>query len=172
MTPTIMVGIVILLDSSLSLAGAKGTWDTPKDIVPSPADIAQYLARNGLSFQEANDLYSWGVSFLQDKSDALQEKGQQCHDSLTWGDYLQGTPEDCIADQCPLEYYLECAQELGLSDFRDIEPIPANVNLLSGVEVVRGMIASTDCDDDWDLDAPMASNVQQMDIDDSGLAPM
>ncbi|KIK15533.1 hypothetical protein PISMIDRAFT_16456 [Pisolithus microcarpus 441] len=152
--------------------GAKGTWDAPKDVAPSPADIARYLARNGLSFQEADDLYSWGISFLQDKSDTLQEKGQQCHDGLTWGDYLQGTPEDRIADQRPLEYYLECTQELGLSDFQDVEPIPANVNSLSGVEVVGGVIAATDCDDDWDLDAPTASNVQQMDVDDSGLAPM
>ncbi|KAI6010099.1 hypothetical protein BKA83DRAFT_4503999 [Pisolithus microcarpus] len=152
--------------------GAKGTWDAPKDVAPSLADIAWYLARNGLSFQEADDLYSWGVSFLQDESDALQEKGQQCHDGLTRGDYLHGTPEDCIADQRPLEYYLECTQELGLSDFRDIEPIPANVNSLSGVEVVGGMIAATDCDDNWDLDALTASNVQQMDIDDSGPAPM
>ncbi|KIK20331.1 hypothetical protein PISMIDRAFT_13082 [Pisolithus microcarpus 441] len=152
--------------------GAKGTWDAPKDVTPSPVDIAWYLARNGLSFQEADDLYSWGVSFLQDKSDALQEKGQQCHDSLTWGDYLQGTPEDHIADQRPLEYYLECAQELGLSDFQDVKPIPANMNLLSGVEVVGGVIAATNCDDDWDLDALMASNVQQMDINDLGPAPM
>ncbi|KAI6010359.1 hypothetical protein PISMIDRAFT_15145 [Pisolithus microcarpus 441] len=152
--------------------GAKGTWDAPKDVTPSPADIAWYLAQNGLSFQEADDLYSWGVSFLQDESDALQEKGQQCHDGLTRGDYLQGTPEDCIADQCPLKYYLECAQELGLSDFWDVEPVPANVNSLSGVEVVRGVIAATNCDDNWDLDTPMASNVQQMDVDDLGPAPM
>ncbi|KIK16332.1 hypothetical protein PISMIDRAFT_15910 [Pisolithus microcarpus 441] len=152
--------------------GAKGTWDAPKDVAPSPADIAQYLARNGLSFQEADDLYSWGVNFLQVESDALQEKGQQCHDGLTWGDYLQGTPKDCIANQCPLKYYLECAQESGVLDFRDVKPIPANVNSLSGVEVVRGVIAATDCDDDWDCNIPTASNVQQMDVDDSGLAPM
>ncbi|KAI6018111.1 hypothetical protein PISMIDRAFT_6908 [Pisolithus microcarpus 441] len=152
--------------------GAKGTWDTPKDVAPSPADIARYLARNRLSFQEADDLYSWGVSFLQDESDALQEKGQQCHDGLTRGNYLQGTPEDRIADQRPLEYYLECTQELGLSDFWDVEPIPTNVNSLSGVEVVGGVITATDCDDNWDLDAPTASNVQQMDVDDSGPAPM
>ncbi|KAI6014241.1 hypothetical protein BKA83DRAFT_4499438 [Pisolithus microcarpus] len=152
--------------------GAKGTWDAPKDVAPSPANIARYLARNGLSFQEADDLYSWGVSFLQDESDTLQEKGQQCHDGLMRGDYLHGTPEDHIADQRPLEYYLECAQELGLSDFWDVEPVPANVNSLSGVEVVGGVIAATDCDDDWDLDAPTASNVQQMDVDDSGPAPM
>ncbi|KAI6013149.1 hypothetical protein PISMIDRAFT_15164 [Pisolithus microcarpus 441] len=152
--------------------GAKGTWDAPKDVVPSPADIAQYLARNGLSFQEADDLYSWGISFLQDESDALQEKGQQCHDGLTRGDYLQGTPEDRIADRRPLEYYLECAQELGLSDFWDVEPIPTNVNSLSGVEVVGGVITATDCDDNWDFNVPTASNVQQMDVDDSGPAPM
>ncbi|KIK14946.1 hypothetical protein PISMIDRAFT_16899 [Pisolithus microcarpus 441] len=172
MTPTVTVGVVISLNSSLSLARAKGTWDAPKDIAPSPVDIARYLARNRLSFQEADNLYSWGVSFLQDESDMLQEKGQQCHNGLTWGDYLQGTPKDCIADQHPLEYYLECAQELGLLDFRDIKPVPANVNSLSGVEVVRGMIAATNCDDDWDLDTPMASNVQQMDVNDSGLAPI
>ncbi|KIK10483.1 hypothetical protein PISMIDRAFT_20356 [Pisolithus microcarpus 441] len=172
MTPTIMVGIIISLDSSLSLAGAKGTWDAPKDVAPSLVDIAWYLARNRLSFQEANDLYSWGISFLQDESDALQEKGQQCHDGLMQGDYLQGTPKDHIADQHPLEYYLECAQELGLSDFQDIEPVPTNVNLLSGVEVVGGVITATDRDDDWDLDTPTASNVQQMDVDDLGLAPM
>ncbi|KIK12411.1 hypothetical protein PISMIDRAFT_18771 [Pisolithus microcarpus 441] len=152
--------------------GAKGTWDAPKDIAPSLVDIAQYLARNRLSFQEANNLYSWGISFLQDESDTLQEKGQQCHDSLTQGNYLQGTPKDHIANRHPLKYYLECAQELGLSDFQDVKPVPANVNLLSGVEVVRGMITATDCDDNWDFDIPTASNVQQMDIDDSGLAPM
>ncbi|KIK15844.1 hypothetical protein PISMIDRAFT_16233 [Pisolithus microcarpus 441] len=168
----ILEGAIVKSEGLTIVPGAKGTWDAPKDIAPSLADIAQYLARNGLSFQEANDLYSWGVSFLQDGSDALQEKGQQCHDSLTRGDYLQGTPEDHIANQRLLEYYLECTQELGLSDFRDIEPVPANVNLLSGVEVVGGVIAATDCDDDWDLDALTASNVQQMDINDSGPAPM
>ncbi|KIK12983.1 hypothetical protein PISMIDRAFT_18318 [Pisolithus microcarpus 441] len=77
------------------IPGAKGTWDAPKDVAPSPVDIAWYLARNGLSFQEANDLYSWGVSFLQDESDVLQEKGQQCHDGLTWGDYLHGHRHHC-----------------------------------------------------------------------------
>ncbi|KIK15366.1 hypothetical protein PISMIDRAFT_16554 [Pisolithus microcarpus 441] len=87
MTPTVMVGIVTLLNSSLSLAGAKGTWDTPKDVTPSPVDIAQYLPRNRLSFQEANNLYSWGINFLQDKNDVLQEKGQQSHDSLMQGNY-------------------------------------------------------------------------------------
>ncbi|KIK14075.1 hypothetical protein PISMIDRAFT_17536 [Pisolithus microcarpus 441] len=168
----VLEGAIVESEGLTIIPGAKGTWDTPKDITPSPVDIAQYLARNRLSFQEADDLYSWGISFLQDESDALQEKGQQCHNGLMWGDYLQGTPEDCIADQRPLEYYLECAQELGLLDFWDVEPVPANVNSLSGVKVVGGMIAATDCDDDWDLDAPTASNVQQMDVDDSGLAPM
>ncbi|KAI6014591.1 hypothetical protein PISMIDRAFT_6885 [Pisolithus microcarpus 441] len=174
MTPTVTVGVVTLLDSLLSLAGAKGTWDAPKDIVPSPADIARYLARNGLSFQEADDLYSWGINFLQDKNDALQDKGQQSHDGLTQGDYLQGTPEDRVADQHPLKYYLEHAQELGLSDFQDIEPMPANVNSLSGVKVVGGIVTATECDDNWEFDVPMAGNTrgQQMDIDDVGPAPM
>ncbi|KIK11673.1 hypothetical protein PISMIDRAFT_19345 [Pisolithus microcarpus 441] len=163
-----------LLDSSLLLAGAKGTWDAPKDVTPSPVDIAWYLARNRLSFQEADDLYSWGVNFLQDKNDTLQEKGQQSHDGLMWGDYLQGTPEDHMADQRPLEYYLEHAQELGLSDFQDVKPVPANVNSLSGVKVVGGIVTATECDNDGEFNVPMAGNTrgQQMDVDNMGLAPM
>ncbi|KIK12471.1 hypothetical protein PISMIDRAFT_18717 [Pisolithus microcarpus 441] len=154
--------------------GAKGTWDAPTDVVPSPADIARYLARNGLSFQEADDLYSFGISFLVDERDALQEKGQHTHDGLTRSDYLHGTLEDRMAVTCPLEYYLEHAQELGLPDFWDIEAIPANVNSLSGVEVVGGLVAALADDDDWDLDALTSSNTwgQQMDVDDTGLAPM
>ncbi|KIK16822.1 hypothetical protein PISMIDRAFT_15571 [Pisolithus microcarpus 441] len=154
--------------------GAKGTWDAPTDIVPSPADIAHYLARNRLSFQEADDLYSFGISFLVDEHDALQEKGQHAHDGLMRSDYLRGTLEDWMAVTCPLEYYLEHTQELGLPDFQDIEAVPANVNLLSGVKVVGGLVAALNDDDDWDLDAPMSSNTrgQQMDVDDTGLAPM
>ncbi|KIK14682.1 hypothetical protein PISMIDRAFT_17125 [Pisolithus microcarpus 441] len=173
-TPTVTVGIVTLLDSSLQQAGAKGTWDAPTDVAPSPADIARYLARNGLSFQEADDLYSFGISFLVDECDALQEKGQHAHDRLTRSDYLRGTPEDRTAATRPLEYYLERAQELGLPDFRDVEAVPANVNSLSGVEVVGGLVAALANDDDWDLDAPTSSNTrgQQMDVDDAGLAPM
>ncbi|KAI6014379.1 hypothetical protein BKA83DRAFT_4499070 [Pisolithus microcarpus] len=154
--------------------GARGTWDAPTDVVPSPADIACYLARNRLSFQEADDLYSFGVSFLVDERDTLQEKGQHAHDRLMRSDYLHGTPEDQTAATRPLEYYLERAQELGLPDFQDIEAVPANVNSLSGVEVVGGLVAALANDDDWDLDAPTSSNTrgQQMDIDDTGPAPM
>ncbi|KAI6017367.1 hypothetical protein BKA83DRAFT_4497228 [Pisolithus microcarpus] len=154
--------------------GAKGTWDAPTDVAPSPANIARYLARNGLSFQEADDLYSFGVSFLIDERDALQEKGQHAHDGLTRSDYLRGTPEDRTAATHPLEYYLERAQELGLPDFQDVEAVPANANSLSGVEVVGGLVAALADDDDWDLDAPTSSNTrgQQMDVDDAGPAPM
>ncbi|KIK15652.1 hypothetical protein PISMIDRAFT_16349 [Pisolithus microcarpus 441] len=156
------------------IPGAKGNWDTPKDITPSPVDIAWYLARNGLSFQEANNLYSWGINFLQDKNDALQEKGQQSHDGLMQGNYLQGTPEDRMADQCPLKYYLEHAQELGLLDFQDVEPVPANMNALSGVKVVGGIVTTTECDNDWEFNIPIAGNTrgQQMDVDNVGPAPM
>ncbi|KIK26880.1 hypothetical protein PISMIDRAFT_8656 [Pisolithus microcarpus 441] len=156
------------------MLAVKGTWDAPTDVMPSPADIARYLARNGLSFQEADDLYSFGVSFLVDECDVLQEKGQHAHDGLTRSDYLHGTPEDRTAATCPLEYYLECTQELGLPDFWDIEAIPANVNSLSGVEVVGGLVAALADDDDWDLNALTSSNTrgQQMDVDDAGPAPM
>ncbi|KAI6012117.1 hypothetical protein BKA83DRAFT_9464 [Pisolithus microcarpus] len=179
-TPTVTVGVVTSLDSSLQQAGTgplsrtKGTWDAPTDVAPSPANIARYLARNGLSFQEADDLYSFGVSFLVDERDALQEKGQHAHDGLTRSDYLHGTPEDRTAVTRPLEYYLECAQELGLPDFRDVKAVPVNVNSLSGVEVVGGLVAALANDDDWDLDTPTSSNTrgQQMDVDDTGLAPM
>ncbi|KAI6022389.1 hypothetical protein PISMIDRAFT_19336 [Pisolithus microcarpus 441] len=152
------------------IPGAKGTWDAPTDVTPSPADIARYLARNGLSFQEADDLYSFGISFLVDERDMLQEKGQHAHDGLTRSDYLRGTPEDRTAVTHPLEYYLERTQELGLPDFWDIEAVPANVNSLSGVEVVGGLVAALADDDNWDLDAPTSSNTQgqQMDIDDTG----
>ncbi|KIK15377.1 hypothetical protein PISMIDRAFT_16559 [Pisolithus microcarpus 441] len=154
--------------------GAKGTWDAPTDVAPSPANIAHYLARNGLSFQEANDLYSFGVSFLVDEHDMLQEKGQHAHDGLTRSDYLCGTPEDRTAVTHPLKYYLERAQELGLPNLRDIEAVPANVNLLSGVKVVGGLVAALADDDNWDLDTLMSSNTQgqQMDVDDAGPAPM
>ncbi|KAI6010080.1 hypothetical protein PISMIDRAFT_17851 [Pisolithus microcarpus 441] len=154
--------------------GAKGTWDAPTDVVPLPANIAHYLARNRLSFQEANDLYSFGVSFLVDERDALQEKGQHAHDGLTRSDYLHGTLEDRMAVTRPLKYYLEHTQELGLPDFQDVEAVPANVNLLSGVEVVGGLVAALTDDDDWDLDALTSSNTQgqQMDVDDTGPAPM
>ncbi|KAI6018182.1 hypothetical protein BKA83DRAFT_4496539 [Pisolithus microcarpus] len=130
--------------------------------------------QNGLSFQEADDLYSFGVSFLVDERDTLQEKGQHTHDGLTRSDYLRGTPEDQTAATRPLEYYLERAQELGLPDFQDVEAVPANVNSLSGVEVVGGLVAALADNDDWDLDAPMSSNTrgQQMDVDDAGPAPM
>ncbi|KAI6035896.1 hypothetical protein BKA83DRAFT_18390 [Pisolithus microcarpus] len=156
------------------IPGAKGTWDAPTDVVPLPADIARYLARDRLSFQEADDLYSFGISFLVDERDALQEKGQHAHDGLTRSNYLHGTLEDRMAVTCPLEYYLERTQELGLLDLWDVKAIPANVNSLSGVEVVGGLVAALTDDDDWDLDAPMSSNTwgQQMDVDDAGLAPM
>ncbi|KAI6145323.1 hypothetical protein EDD17DRAFT_1514924 [Pisolithus thermaeus] len=153
--------------------GARGGWTISKEVAPSPTDIARYLTRNGLSFQEANNLYSWSINFLIDKSDAIYENGRQVHDSLTRSDYEWGSIADQLAEQCSLEYYLEHAQELGISDFRKVEPVPANVQALSGVKVVGGVLAATNLDN-WEPSTPAATTTggHHMDVDDGGPAPM
>ncbi|KAI6151476.1 hypothetical protein EDD17DRAFT_1765546 [Pisolithus thermaeus] len=153
--------------------GARGGWTISKEVAPSPTDIAHYLAQNGLSFQEADDLYSWSINFLIDESDAIYENGCQVHDGLMRSDYEQGSVTNRLAEQCSLKYYVERAQELGISDFCKVEPVPANVQLLSGVEVVSGVLAATDLDD-WEPSTPAATTMgrHHMDVDDGGPTPM
>ena len=43
------------------MPGCSSQWTEAVNQAPSPLTIAGYLAQNGLSFQEADDLYEWAV---------------------------------------------------------------------------------------------------------------
>ena len=78
----------------------------PVDQAPSPLAIAGYLAQNGLSFQEADDLYEWATAALHEDATGQEADADITSDLLVAGMSVEG-PERS------LEYYEERAEQGG-----------------------------------------------------------
>ena len=81
-------------------------WTAAVDRALSPLLIAEHLARNGLSFQEADDLYEWAAAVLHE--DAI---GREADASITADLVVVGTTSEGPGQS--LEYYEERAEQEG-----------------------------------------------------------
>ena len=81
-------------------------WTEAVDRAPSPLAIAGYLAQNGLSFQEADDLYEWATATLHEDATGQEADANITLDLLIAGMSVEG-PERS------LEYYEERAEQGG-----------------------------------------------------------
>ena len=81
-------------------------WTKAVDRAPSPIAIAGYLTQNGLSFQEADDLYEWVTAVLH-KDAAGQEANADITSDLLIADMsIEGSERS-------LEYYEGRAEQGG-----------------------------------------------------------
>ncbi|KIM53474.1 hypothetical protein SCLCIDRAFT_31885 [Scleroderma citrinum Foug A] len=86
--------------------GCSSRWTEVVDWAPSPLAIAGYLAWNGLSFQEADNLYEWVIAALH-KDTAGQEADVDITSDLLIADMsIEGSERS-------LEYYEERAEQGG-----------------------------------------------------------
>ena len=100
--------------------GRSSQWTEAVDRVPYPLTIAGYLAQNGLSFQEADDLYEWATAALHKDTTGQEADADITSDLLIAGTFVEG-PE------WSLEYYEERAEQGGSQlEFRDIESLPGD----------------------------------------------
>ena len=98
------------------------------DRAPSPLAIAGYLARNGLSFQEADDLYKWVTAVFHEDAMGQEANADITSDLLVAGMSIEGSERS-------LEYYEERAEQGGSKlEFRDIESLPGDTHSLLRVE--------------------------------------
>ena len=81
-------------------------WTEAVDQAPSPLAIAGYLAWNGLSFQEADDLYKWATAALHEDATGQEADADITLDLLIAGTSIEG-PEQS------LKYYEERAEQGG-----------------------------------------------------------
>ena len=81
-------------------------WTEAVDRAPSPLAIAGYLTWNGLSFQEADDLYEWATAALHEDATGQEANADITSDLLVAGMSVEG-PE------WSLEYYEERAEQGG-----------------------------------------------------------
>ncbi|KIM55583.1 hypothetical protein SCLCIDRAFT_30216 [Scleroderma citrinum Foug A] len=103
-------------------------WTEAVDQAPSPLAITGYLTQNGLSFQEADDLYEWAAAALHE--DAM---GQEADVNITSDLLVAGTTIE--GPEWSLEYYEERAEQGGSQlEFQDIESLPGDTLSLLRVE--------------------------------------
>ena len=173
--------------------GHSSQWTEAVDQAPSPLTIAGYLTRNGLSFQEANDLYEWAAAALHKDAMCQEADVSITSDLLVAGMTIEG-PEQS------LEYYEERVEQGGSQlKFWDIKSLPGNTLSLLRVEEVAGHLPAplqkkkrhshhnmmdTDEEDSYssfskdslgsdDIGPPWnPPKVDQMDIDNSGPSQM
>ncbi|KIM57916.1 hypothetical protein SCLCIDRAFT_28442, partial [Scleroderma citrinum Foug A] len=104
------------------------------DWAPSPLLIAEHLARNGLSFQEADDLYEWVAAALH--KDAT---GHEADASITADLVIADTTSEGPGRS--LKYYEERVEQQGPQfEFRDIESLPSDTISLLRVDEVAGYL--------------------------------
>ena len=119
------------------IPGRLSLWTEAIDQALSPLAITGYLAWNGLSFQEADNLYEWAMAALH--------KGATGHDAdpnITSDLIIADTA--CEGPGRSLEYYEERADQAGfLVDFQDIEALPSDTNSLLGVNEVAGYMPTS-----------------------------
>ena len=112
--------------------GCSSWWTEAVDQAPSPLAIAGYLTWNGLSFQEADDLYEWATAALHEDA-----TGQEADANITLDLLIAGTSVE--GPERSLEYYEERAEQGGSQlEFRDIESLPGDsLSLLRVKEAAR-----------------------------------
>ena len=109
-------------------------WTKAVDRAPSPLAIAGYLTWNGLSFQEADDLYKWATAVLH--KDAM---GQEADANITSDLLIAGTSVE--GPEQSLKYYEERAEQGGSQlEFQDIESLPGNTHSLLRVKEAAGYL--------------------------------
>ncbi|KIM50500.1 hypothetical protein SCLCIDRAFT_34227, partial [Scleroderma citrinum Foug A] len=114
--------------------GCLSPWTAAVDRAPSPLLIAEHLARNGLSFQEADDLYKWAVAALH--KDAT---GREADTSITADLVIADTTSEGPGRSH--EYYEERAeQQRPQFEFRDIESLPSDTISLLRVDEAAGYL--------------------------------
>ena len=124
--------VIIEREGWAIVPGRSSLWTEAIDQAPSPLAIARYLAWNGLSFQEADDLYEWGMAVLHEGA-----TGHDANPNITLDLVIADTA--CEGPGQSLEYYEKRADQVGfLVDFRDIEALPSDTNSLLGVNEVAG----------------------------------
>ena len=114
--------------------GCSSRWTEVVDRAPSPLAIAGYLTRNGLSFQEADDLYEWATAALHKDATGQEADTDITSDLLVAGTSVEG-PERS------LEYYEERAEQGGCQlEFQDIKSLPGDARSLLRVEEAAGYL--------------------------------
>ena len=86
--------------------GRSSQWTKAVDRAPSLLAIAGYLTQNGLSFQEADDLYEWATAALHEDA-----AGQEANADITLD--LLITDMSIEGSERSLEYYEERAEQGG-----------------------------------------------------------
>ena len=105
--------------------GCSSQWTEVVDWAPSPLTIAGYLTWNGLSFQEADNLYEWATAALHE--DAV---GQEANANITSDLLIADTSIE--GSEWSLKYYEERAEQGGSQlKFQDIESLPGDTLTLS-----------------------------------------
>ena len=116
------------------MPGHLSRWTEAVDQAPSPLAIAGYLTQNGLSFQEADDLYKWVVAALHEDATGHEANIDITLDLLVAGTTIEG-PERS------LKYYEERAEQGEPQlKFRDIESLPGDTLMLLRVEEAAGYL--------------------------------
>ena len=114
--------------------GRSSPWTAAVDWALSPLLIAEHLARNSLSFQEADDLYEWAVAALHEDA-----TGREADASITADLVVTDTTSEGPGRS--LEYYKERAEQQGPQfEFRDIESLPSNTISLLRVDEAAGYL--------------------------------
>ena len=86
--------------------GHSSQWTEVVDWAPSPLTITGYLARNGLSFQEADNLYEWAIAALHKDAAGQEADANITLDLLIADMSIEGS-------EWSLEYYEERAEQGG-----------------------------------------------------------
>ncbi|KIM57274.1 hypothetical protein SCLCIDRAFT_28991 [Scleroderma citrinum Foug A] len=107
-------------------------WTKAVDWAPSPLAIAGYLTWNGLSFQEADNLYEWATAALHEDAAGQEANANITSDLLIADTSIEGS-------EWSLKYYEERAEQGGSQlEFQDIESLPGNtLSLLRVKEAAR-----------------------------------
>ncbi|KIM63302.1 hypothetical protein SCLCIDRAFT_24437 [Scleroderma citrinum Foug A] len=120
--------VIVKQEGWVIVPGCSSQWTEAVDRAPSPLAIAGYLTRNGLSFQEADDLYEWVAAVLHKDTMGQEANVDITSDLLVAGTTIEG-PE------WSLEYYEERAEQGGSQlKFRDIKSLPGDTLSLLRVE--------------------------------------
>ena len=107
--------MIIEQEGWVIVPGCPSPWTGAIDQAPSPLTIAGYLARLGLSFQEADNLYEWAAAALR-----KDVTGHDADPNITTDLVIVDTASEGPGRS--LEYYQErAAQAELLLDFQDIE---------------------------------------------------
>ena len=86
--------------------GCSSQWTKAVDWAPSPLAITGYLTWNGLSFQEADDLYEWATAVLHEDAAGQEADANITLDLLAAGTSIEGSEQS-------LKYYEERVEQGG-----------------------------------------------------------